>query len=544
MLKAAQEYLKQEINVIPLTFIQTEDGKGRKVPKVSWTAYQTTWATDEELVKWFSGKKAATMLGALTGRMSNLVTVDVDTDEGRQAIEEYIPDSLEIPTFNTPSGGYQMCFSAPTEEIPGKVRFLPGIDYRGDRSIAILPPSHNVKGRYGWVAGCPPISERPPLPHAIHSLLLKNINSSLYRECHAVVTVGAETGKMFEHGRRDNDLFHVANHLAKSRMPASEMLQTLEMIVKGWGENPDPKWIQAKVESAIKRAETRDRNLTQDVREWVSVTNGDFSVTDALQTLQAGASVTNRDTIRQILHRMWKDGLIEKAGSRDGVYRRVDTDIEVMDIFNAPTDEFELFMPLGVHRLCKLYPGNIVIVAGSKSAGKTAYLLNVVKENMKEYPIDYINSEMGDTEFRNRLELFQDMKLQDWKLRPIRRTHDWWDLITKEKKIFVIDYIEPPEDRIYMIGTYLRKIHEKLGEGIAVVGLQKKQGRDTGHGDSFSMEKARLYLSLDYDQASKINRIKIVDAKSWRTAESPRGKVREYKLVNGSKYAPQTEWHY
>ncbi len=545
MLKAAQEYVEQKINIVPFTFIPTEDGKGRKVPTISWTPYQTQWATNEEIVKWFSGKKPATMLGAVTGQMSDLVTVDVDTDEGRQAIEEYIPDNLEIPTFTTPSGGYQMCFRAPTEKIPGSVRFLPGVDYRGEKSLAILPPSSNIKGKYVWIEGCPPLTERPELPHAILSLLLKNVNFYSYKACHGFVTPDAETGKMFELGRRDNDLFHVANYLAKSRMPETEIVQVLEMLVQGWGEKPDPKWISTKVESALKRAETRDRNLTQDVREWVSVTNGDFSVTDCVLSLRGGATVTNRDTIRQILHRLWKDGVTEKAGTKDGVYRRVETDIEIMDIFNAPTDEFELFLPLGVHQLCKIYPGNIIVVAGSKSAGKTAYLLNLVKENMKEYPIDYINSEMGETEFRNRLELFQDIKnVHDWKLRPIRRTHDWWDLITKEKKIFVIDYIEPPEDRIYMIGSYLRKIHEKLGEGIAVVGLQKRQGRDTGHGDSFSMEKARLYLALDYDPANRINRIKIVDAKSWRTAENPRGKVREYKLINGSTYAPQNAWHY
>ena len=52
-----------------------------------------------------------------------------------------------------------------------------------------------------------------------------------------------------------------------------------------------------------------------------------------------------------------------------------------------------------------IYPGNIVIVAGSKSAGKTSFLLNTVKENMHQHEIVYLNSEMGDTEFRKRLEL-------------------------------------------------------------------------------------------------------------------------------------------
>jgi len=72
--------------------------------------------------------------------------------------------------------------------------------------------------------------------------------------------------------------------------------------------------------------------------------------------------------------------------------------------------------------------------------------------------------------------------------------------------------------------------------------LQKSDGKDNGRGGDFSKEKARLYLALDYLSDKKVNQVKIVDAKAWRTSVNPRGMIRDYKLVNGSIFVPTSEW--
>jgi hypothetical protein len=43
---------------------------------------------------------------------------------------------------------------------------------------------------------------------------------------------------------------------------------------------------KVKVSSAIARAKRKERHLTQEIRDWVSVTNGNISVTLAYQELQ------------------------------------------------------------------------------------------------------------------------------------------------------------------------------------------------------------------------------------------------------------------
>ena len=145
------------------------------------------------------------------------------------------------------------------------------------------------------------------------------------------------------------------------------------------------------------------------------------------------------------------------------------------------------------------------------------------------------------TEFRKRLELFEDVKLQDWKFRAYHRMANFADLITPEKKIFIVDFLEVTTD-FWKVAQYIQEIHRKLKEGICIIALQKSEGKDNGRGGDFSKEKARLYIALDYLPEQKTNRLKIVDAKAWQTEINPRGMFREYKLIHGSKFVKESKW--
>jgi len=61
--------------------------------------------------------------------------------------------------------------------------------------------------------------------------------------------------------------------------------------------------------------------------------------------------------------------------------------------------------------------------------------------------------------------------------------------------------------------------------------LQKKAGEELGRGGAFSLEKARLYLSMDSGE------LKVVKAKNWALpGENPNGRVFHFKLVDGCKF--------
>lgn len=530
-LRAALDYAgKNNFSVIPL--------KKKDLPCVKWTDYQRKKATADEIRAWWS-KWPSAMIGIVTGQISGLFVIDCDTQEGFDAVQELLPDSLDIPTARTPRGGWHFYFQYPAGSgLTIQAGIMPGVDYRGEGGYIIAAPSMNGNGKgYEWLDGLS-LAEvtPPPLPNALQSALNNNINNSIYR---GEVKSEVSASKMFENGRRDNDLFHVSNCLVKGGMPKEEIAQILEKLIISWGENPDQKWIRAKVESALQRSERREINFAQEVRDFVLTSNGFFLTSDVFNRLQVTSRQEKKNVVNVLL-RLHKEGIIERAGQKDGCYRRIETEIEEVNFLNAPTDEFPLKLPMGVSDYCKLYPGNIIVVAGSKSAGKTAFLLNTVKDNMLQRDVVYFNSEMGDTEFRKRLELF-DMPLSEWKFRAYHRASNFADLITPEKRIFIVDFLEVTTD-FWKVAQYIQEIHKKLKDGICIIALQKSVGKDNGRGGDFSKEKARLYIALDYLSDKKVNQVKIIEAKAWRTEANPRDMYRHYKLANGSRFLPVTEW--
>ena len=97
---------------------------------------------------------------------------------------------------------------------------------------------------------------------------------------------------------------------------------------------------------------------------------------------------------------------------------------------------------------------------------------------------------MGETELKKRLELF-GLPLDEWKFKVYPRAENFADLITPEKKIFIIDFLEVTED-FWKVSKFIKDIHGKLKEGICIIALQKSEGKASGRGGDFSKEKDYL----------------------------------------------------
>lgn len=537
-LNAALHYHDIGLSVIPI--------RPDKKPFTQWTEFQRHLATEAEIREWWA-KWPTANVGIVTGEISGVFVIDCDNEDAYQKIQELLPENFVSCIVKSPRGYHIYLIYTINQTIGNATGIMSGVDIRGEGGYIIAPPSFNAEGKtYSWIQGLSIDEVAPaPSPDAIFKII--NNNSIMYRGAFDKSQKDSHTksqlvtsSHIFEEGQRDDNLFHIALCLANAGNSADYIRQTITAIMLSWGEH-DETWINAKIQSAFKRIEKKERNIAEEVRRFLEVTTGHFQVTDVHTESQIVTKQEKHAVIVE-LNRLCKDGLIEKYGDRRGCYRKIENDIEIVDFMHAPTDDFPLALPLGVSDYCRLYPGNIVIVAGSKSAGKTAFLLNIVKDNMQRYEIVYLNSEMGDTEFRKRLELFEDIKLQDWKFYPYHRATNFADLITPKKKIFIVDFLEVTTD-FWKVAQYIQEIHNKLKEGICIIALQKSEGKDNGRGGDFSKEKARLYITLDYLSDKKVNQVKIVDAKAWRGEINPRGLYRNYKLVKGAKFIPDSAWN-
>jgi hypothetical protein len=549
VLKTALRYQSAlNLSVIPVR-------PDNKKPYCKWAEFQTKNADRNQITEWFKEYQDA-MIAIVTGKLSGVMVIDCDSEPAYQGIKASLPG---IKTWEAKSPrGYHLYFKYPHDkEVNNSASIINDVDIRGEGGYIIASPSINKEGKeYSWITS-PDKCDLASLPEDF--CILYNIYNSFYRE-DVVYRGGAEIAEnnettkttlttpdrinhsYYTEGRRDNDLFHLANCLIKGGCELDFATKTLEII----GQNANPPFpereIKLKIESALKRSERAEKNISGEVREWVETTRGHFMTTDCHKELQLTTKTTMKAANMALLRLCeGSEPILERHGDKRGCYRKVEKEVNEVNFLTAPTDEFHIKWPLGIEDHSIIYPGNIIIVAGSKSSGKTGFLLNTVKQNMTNHKIVYLNSEMGDTEFRKRLELFEEPKLQDWKFKAIHRSSNFSDLITAEKKIFIVDFLEVTSD-FWKVAQYIQEIHKKLKDGICIIGLQKSDNKETGRGGDFSKEKARLYLGLDYIRDRKVNRVKIVDAKAWRTEVNPRGLVMDYKLVKGSKFIQMSEW--
>jgi len=544
-LKEALRYADMGLSVIPII-------PGQKKPMVKWQQYQTTRATKEQIVSWWT-KTPNANIGIVTGDVSDVFVVDIDTAEGQENLLQYGFETIDCPTVTTPRDGQHLYFKNPSQKITIGAGIIPGTDFRGNGGFVVAPPSVNGNGKgYVWQKAFAR-DALAVLPDAYIKKIMAgatlaspsrdalNNKSTLYKATTEQATTTDNTDnnrqQMFVLGTRDNDLFHTANCLVKGGMPAEEIKQVLERLIVSWGEKPDQKWIDLKIQSALDRSERRQKNWTEEVREFVATTDGYITTTECHKWLQV-TTREHRKAVNMALSRLQQAGIIEKYGEKNGVYRKIEKlEENIIDLAAADNTCLPIKLPLGIHELVKIMPKNIIIVAGESNAGKSAFLLNTAAKNMIDHKVFYFSSEMGGAELKERLQNFNEkMPFNLWEhCTFIERANDF-DIAIRPDDINIIDFLEI-HDEFYKIGGFIKKIFDKLNKGIAIIAIQKNKGRDDGLGGARSIEKARLYLSM------RPGYIKIVKAKNWVSGLiNPNGLEKQFKLAKGMIFSDASNW--
>jgi len=269
------------------------------------------------------------------------------------------------------------------------------------------------------------------------------------------------------------------------------------------------------------------KKLTQAiVWEWILTTSGWVSNRELDEELEITSS-EGKASRRTILSRFTNDGRIERHLSKIGVFRRVEQEATLIEWQKAnPESSLNIVWPFGLEKLVRIYPKNLIVLAGAPNAGKTGFCIDFIIKNQKKHFIVYYSSEMGAEEMKVR---FNKTGETEWFFEARERSSHFRDVIQPDK-INIIDYLEIG-DNFYLVGDELRAIWEKLNQGIALVILQKKRGAELGRGAEFSLEKPRLYLSMDN------NELKIIKAKNWAVeGTNPNGMKWTFQLIDGCKF--------
>ena len=467
-------------------------------------------------------------IGIVTGKISNLTVIDCDSQEAIESF--YAGYNGKTPNVKTPHGMH--FYFQYQEGVRNTARLTEHIDVRSEGGYVVAPPSVNGEGTaYRFINDL-----NIALDSFNNCFLYKHYKEGKSQESQRVTT----SHKYFKRGTRDDDLFHVANCLVKGKAENEIIEQVLEILAENCNPPFEKNEITAKIKSALDRADRKERNIMQEVKEWLESQQGHFRVTDYYNESQV-VTKQEKHAVIVSMKRLCDQGILESYGQRSGTYRKVESDVEYINWQDAETNEYPLQLPLNIHELVKLYPGNIAILAGASNTGKTSFMLETIRLNQRKHSVTYLNSEMAAPELRLRLKLFEDVcKLSDWKFKAIERSSNFADVIDPDG-FNVIDFMEI-YDEFWKIGGWIRDIHMKLKKGIAIIAIQKKSNtkkdqHDYARGGELTLEKPRLYLAMDR------GRVKIVKAKIWRDHErNPNGLTRDFKIVQGWKFLPQNEW--
>lgn len=553
MLQHALRYRDMGLSVIPVR-------SNSKIPATKWLEYQSRLPSVDEINQWWGREDYN--IGIVTGAVSGIMVIDCDSPSAITAfLELYKGDA---PRVRTPRGMH--FFFKYEEGMQNSVRVAGyDLDIRADGGYVVAPPSIINNRLYEFIKPIESISIIPNIDSniinalSINNALItnNNINNNIYNARARgesgrpqVSTLSTSVHKFFVQGRRDDDLFHAANCLIKGGADNEFVRNVLEILASGCDPIFPEKEMLTKVQSALDRAERRERNLAAEIEEYVMSTNGHFMSTDVHKNLNLSTRVHMKNA-SEILRRLVAKGVIERYGEKNGCFRRVEKEYDVIELDGTIPDPLKIHYPMGIGNLCHVYEGMTTLLEGEKSRGKSAFGIEFawLNRNLFKQKVRYMqNGELNKQTLTIRLSLRpQDqypIKTFMDKIEFINRHREWWDIVNPTG-LNIIDYIEEHEKK-YLIPQYIAKIQERLTTGHALIMLQRVPGRDYGTGGAEIRNKPSVILSLQ--KSGGMSKVVVEDVKAYNIetmqkltgdTHSPRGLWREYKLVDGWKFVPQ-----
>lgn len=505
---AAIQYRELGYSIIPVG--------NDKVPRIEWKPFQERIATLEDIERWWDEFPAA-LVGIVTGPISKIMVVDCDTLDAIKNVRGRLPRGFQTVVVETPRGGRHFYFQY--VECRNSTNVMPGVDVRGEGGYVVTPPSLTPIGQYQFEGMTLADGLPAPLPDSLREVVKPYAQ---YKQVH----VFDESTMLTEPGR-DEDLFHIANTLIRGGMDVKNASLVISKLADVCVPPFPAKESEMKVASAIKRARDREREVAKDVEDWVDMIEGTFTIQEIIRDLEL-TTVQHKNNVRKILQRLIEKGKVVKHGTHNNMYRVVDRDSQEIDFMHVHAKVYGLVWPFRLENIVEIMPKNTIVIAGEANAGKTAFLLNIAKNNMISHKIHYFSSEMGDSELKKRLEKF-DLKLEEWLACDFRERGWAYEDVISPDDVNIIDFLEI-FDNFYEVGGMIKRIYDRLRHGIAIIALQKNPGLDVGLGGARGLEKPRLYLSM-YP-----NKLKIIKAKNYKGELNPNGAEIEFKLIQGAKF--------
>lgn len=202
------KYLDYGWSIIPLQ---------GKCPMVPWKVYQARRPSKELWRRWIRAFPECN-LGLVTGPVSNIYAIDLDSKENEKKFLQLIDGPPETPCYETARARRYLFRSEKRHNLCKTELF----EFFGEGGQVVLPPSiHVTQINYAWVLNYSPEDVRiSELPVSVQSLLSSNTHSKI--SCGEISYI--------KEGDRNSTLFKYAGALLRIGVPIDEIRRCLNIF--------------------------------------------------------------------------------------------------------------------------------------------------------------------------------------------------------------------------------------------------------------------------------------------------------------------------
>ena len=288
------------------------------------------------------------------------------------------------------------------------------------------------------------------------------------------------------------------------------------------------------------------QNLMGHIKQFIENSSGSFCTRDI--DMEFGLKSRKEKIARsRALNYMARNNYIIKDKEVAGKWHIVDHKIEWVDIHAAAEESYPIILPFNLHEYVNIPPKAIIVLAGSTNAGKTAFILNTLWLNRQQkYKKVYLMSEMGCGEYVTRIRGFGE-PIEKWdSIQAAEKSYDFNGAVQHHNPdgLTCIDYLEDIKGEYFKIASGIRDIYDALGNGVALIAVQKHTKQNVARGGEGTMEKSRLYMTLDHLctlEHSIVCALQITKLKNYKEKNLQNHEI-HFELTRGSQMTILQDW--
>jgi len=222
-------------------------------------------------------------------------------------------------------------------------------------------------------------------------------------------------------------------------------------------------------------------------------------------------------SLRNIISDLRAANILAAAPNKDaGWYYKVEQIDEISNVMGGGQDYLDITYPASHEEedpsgfpfadMLAVSPGDLLVFAGGSNSGKTALILNMLADNLNKdkdmllMGNEYVTADKTVTpRFRRRFQAIDWSPILDdegnllFRLKPVK---GHFENYIRKDAFNLIDWIMMPTN-FWEIQVIHDGIKEHIGQGVAIVNMQKDPNKDYGDGGTFSERLADFYFKLD-----------------------------------------------